>query len=52
MNPPCGILVYCFTVKTMNKQLQPMLRIGRPEVPTYTEIAIEEKSEYGEVILI
>ena len=36
----------------MNKQLQPILRIGRPEVPTYTEIAIEEKSEYGEVILI
>lgn len=36
----------------MNKQLQPILRIGGPEVLTYTQIAIEEKSEYGKVILI
>lgn len=26
----------------MNKQLQPILRIGGPEVLTYTETAIEE----------
>lgn len=32
----------CFNVKTMNKQLQPILRIGGPEVLTYTETAIEE----------
>lgn len=36
----------------MNKQLQAILRIGRPEVLTYTETAIEETSEYGKVILI